>query len=515
MGRQKKIVSPSPKAYSRNIVEYPEMLRTEIGTKNQIRNDIQTYIWGNDDALPARILKAVSDSPTTEACVSMNENFIRGDGFTDKALQDLVIDAQGGTLWQLHCQICAYFAYLDGFSVNFKFNPYGRKTAAYNVPLETVRMVAPQEGVKTITEMIVNPYFGTIEFNNEYSKKYPVYNPDQKILSSQFKEYGTKFPGQIYFYGANRPLFKHYPVPKYWSAENAIYSDSKMMEFTKYSLQNGFFQSVLITMKGDPDAPSTNPQYQKTVEGSDGVKRKVSTKTRGQEFDEYMSATMAGTNKAASAMVTWATNTDNVPSVQTFPSNLNFDLLNGSDLNNIRKITIATQVPAILVNLPQQENSLGSDGNAIEKSIELMQSRTSMKRKALEQFYNNVLLKDFEGVQPGARVEIVQYRPVQQEITIEDKFWEALPQPAKTEYLRKIFPNIQIPDAPPIVAEAGAGGGPTTGDMLRKLSRKELSNFYGYVNDFKNGRATLEQTLVFLKSFGLNEDELKLFLTEL
>ena len=430
---KKRYVSPFPTAYPRNLVR-------EISVNTQKNWQEDTIIYGEDDALPLRIAQAVDESPATTACINTISSFIKGSRFSDPNLMSLKVDQYGTTLWELHNQLSDQMALFEGFCVNFKYNIEGRVTNTYVLPFESVRFVKSDS--RNINFFKYNPYFGTQEYKKDFTVTYHAYNP-KAILNEQQAE-GIAYNGQVYYFGMTRPLYKFYPVPRFWSGKHWIYVDGKIQEFHKENLDNGFFQSVLMNVIGDPNQPSKNPKYQETYTDESGVKRMRSTMTVGQEFNDQMAEAFSGSKKAGTALVQWSLSPDTSTKIQAFPTNSNFDVLQGTLSDAIRGITIATEVPAVLANLPQQQSSLGSDGNSIQKAIELMHSRVSARQRKLEQFYNEVLLP-MMGI--NAEVKVVNYVPAAQEVRVEDKFWAELSKKEKLNFISMNVPGVTLEPA--------------------------------------------------------------------
>ena len=495
---KKKYVSPFPKAYQFG----PKNLVREKSVQSQKNWNEDTIIYGEDDALPLRIAQAVDESPATTACINTVSQFIKGSQFSDPALMKLKVDQYGTTLWDLHNQISDYMALFEGFAVNFKYDFQGTITNAYVIPFENVRFVKSDS--REISLFKYNPYFGTREYKKDMTITYHAFNP--KSILNEIQTEGINYNGQVYYYGSTRPMYKFYPVPRFWSGKKWIYVDGKIQEFHAENLDNGFFQSVLMNVIGDPNQPSKNPKYQEIYTDEAGVKRTRSTTTVGEEFNEQMSEAFSGSKKAGTALVQWSLNADTSTKIQAFPTNSNFDILSGTLSDAIRGITMATEVPAVLANLPQQQSSLGSDGNSIQKAIELMQSRVAPKQRKLEQFYNEVLLP-MMGY--AGEVEIVNYSPVSQEIKVEDKFWEILPDTAKIEYVKKNIPGFANLEFTPVaVASNAQTNEPVVNDSLKNLTGRQLQGIQRIVRKYNKEELSFEQASQLLKSgFGFSDEE--------
>jgi hypothetical protein len=520
---QGRYVSPSPVSFDRA----PKNLKRESTTKAQKNWVEDTIIWGSDDAFPLRLAKAVQKSPATTACLDTRAQFIKGAGFSDKTIMKQVINQYGETLWQLHCKLSNMLAYFRGYAVNLKFNAKGQVLMAYDMPFENIRFIKPEDDLVTHIDYIkYNPYFGTSEYKKDYTKKYPLY--DKEKFELHRSEFGDSFPGQVYYYGKTSPLYRFYPMPEYWSAEKWIDIDGKIQEFHAENLDNGFFQSVLMNVIGDPNQPSRNPKYQTIETGDDGVKRTVSTKTVGEEFSEMMSEQFSGSRKAGNVMALWSLNFDQAAKISAFPTSNNADLFTALQDLTTKNITIATKTPSILANISEGV-SLGSAGSEIQKAIELMQATVVEDQQCLEDFYNNVLLP---GMNITQRVEIVNFNPISEQPEIDDKIWEWLADDEKKQWLNKYFPEITItrtfaqpvaPTAPapgspaPVApAEAGAPAQPSDlkaeveiNDNLKNMTGKQQIQFLRIIRQFSKGVVNEATARVQLKGgFGLTDVEI-------
>lgn len=522
MSRKKSIepetISPSPTAYS---FSAPNALEREVSTIGQLRWDEGTLKYGEDDAFPLRIIDAVNQSPTTSSCIGTIETFIRGNGFSEESLMLLPIDKDGTTLYELHCKLAQYLALLDGFCVNFKFDSQGKITNAYLVGLETVRFKRPPDGEnnKVIDCVKVNPYFGTSEYKRTFSTEYPLWN--LAAVKDQINLEGTQFKGQIYYHGGIRPPYKFYPVPKYWSGQQWIYVDGQIQQFHKENLDNGFFQSVLMTQIGDPNQMTKNPKYQTTDLAADGVtKIQRSTKTVGEEFNDQMGSMFSGVKKAGTVMNIWAKTLDQAPKLQSFPVNSQFDVLAGTFTDAIRGITIATEVPAILANLPQQNSSLGSDGNAMNMAVQLMQSRVSGKKKILENFYNNVLLPNLQK-SVTEKVKILDYSPIASTIDYYnfhafELYWNFMNDQEKADFLNANVDEIKVAPRPatqsvqlPTTVPGKEPPAPTQiNDNLKNLTGRQQQNLSRIIRNFIRGNSSqIEATMLLKNGFGVSDIE--------
>lgn len=510
----------------------PVALTREIVKDQQVRFDEETIVWGENDALPMIIFHAINQSPTTMSCLGKVTDFMQGSGFTDKTLMQMPVDTDGTTLWELHQKICEYMTKLEGFSTRFMFNGEGAITQAMVMPIENLRFVKPQiTQSRKIRKIKYNPYWGTDLMTPNDSDSYNVWNPSQEqryaeIIALKDEKERAEYKGQIYFYGNPRSPYKFYPVPKYWSGKEWIYVDGQCQIFNKKMLDDGFFQSVMIKMIGDPTQPSKNPKYQKNNLGTDNTTRKEwDGTTVGEEFSENMSKNFSGVEKAGKAMVTWSQNKDTAATIEAFPNNANFENLDGTQIMAIRGIAIATEVQAILANLPQQGSSLGSDGDSMRMAVELMQARVKEPQITLEQFYNTVLLPNM-AEKTGARVKIIQHQPISNQIQVPDKVWEWMNDKEKADFVRAHIPTVTVdvsretqPAAAPVAPQTPNGtetaqSTPQVNEALKGLNLRDISKFTKIAQRMARGEINREQAAQILKGYGLDDEQIKAWLPE-
>lgn len=505
--------NPQVTVFSRN----PENLKRQESTNAQKNYQDDTIIYGEDDALPLRIAQAVEESPATSSCLETVAQFIKGSGFSNPELQKIKIDEAGTTLWDLHCTLSDSISIFWGFSVNLKFGKTGKITRAYQLSFESCRFKKPEDGSPYIKTIVYNPYFGVDAlYKKEFTKEYPVYTNDPKELTEQmgaYKDANGKniFPGQVYYYGKTSPLSRFYPKPKYWSAKKWIYIDGRIQEAHAENLDNGWFQSVLMNVIGNPSEMSTNPKYQKTYTDEAGVERKKSTHTKGEEFNDVMSETFSGSKKMGTVQVHWSQNETQSTKIQAFPTNTNADLFLALQELTTKNITIATRVLSILANISEGV-SLGSGGSEMQKAVEIQQSRATEWQMVLENFYNDVLVPNLAQGASTEKVKIVAYNPITVPVEIEDKFWNVLDDREKRNFVRQHFPSTGIKEEEPKTDSEGntlPEEGIEIKDNMINLTGKQQQQFLRIIRQFGQGKLNEAAATIQLKGFGFKDQEVR------
>lgn len=365
------------------------------------------------DNFPLKWHKAISDSPSATACVSTIQDFLEGFGFSDTALEKKVVNSRGETMFQIHQRTTKDFGEFEGFFWRFMYDATGKITEWDVLPFENCRLGKP-DSKGFISKILYNPYFGTSDFQiKRDTVDYDTFAP--KNVRAQMLEQGDKYKGQVLFVGTTNALSRFYPLPEAHSAYKWMRTEAGVADYHEDNINNGFLQPFMLIMKGNPNEPSKNPEYTSVPEGE--------RKTRGQEFDEVVSANFMGAKRVGNMWVQWVENPDEKPETLTFPSNNSGDQFLQLDQQATKKITVAFKVPSILANI-NEGVSLGGDGNMIRVAVKLMQQRVIKKQRTLTDAYSQVLA-NFST--PYAQdIVIVPYNPYPELEVLDDKIWDAL-----------------------------------------------------------------------------------------
>lgn len=378
-----------------------------------------------DDTFPLKWHKSISKSPSATACVSTIADFIEGFGFSDTDLENKIVNSDGETFFQIHQKIVKSFSEFEGFYIHFMFDGAGRMAEMRVFPFESCRFGKPDDR-GLISKIFYNPFFGTDEYaaNKKDTAIYDTFN--LKGVKEQLLKEGAKFKGQILFVGTTTALSRFYPYPEAASAEEWMKVEAGTAAYHDDQLNNGLHQPYILVMKGDPNAPSNNPEYTSTEKPI----------TVAQEFEEVMAHNFMGADQGSTVITQWV-NTgvgQEVPEVIPLPSNANSDLFITLDNHATNKITVAFKVPAVLANITQGV-SLGGDGNLIRVAVKLMQQRVIKKQRVLTDTYS-MIFKNW--AEPYLKpIAIVPYNPYPEMEVIDQKVWDELSTEARLKWIQE------------------------------------------------------------------------------
>lgn len=372
---------------------------------------------GAYDSFPLVWDKAIQESPSASSCLSTIQDFMEGFGFSDTALEKLVVNGKNETFWQIHHQTVKSFAEFEGVYWLLRFNSLSNTTEWEVLPFENCRLGVPDDK-GYISKIYYNPFFGTSDYNAAQKSKtvvYDVYNP--KAVKEQLLEQKDKFKGQVLFIGTTTARSRYYPLPKAYSVYPWMKSEAGIADYHEKKINEGFLQPYILVQKGDPNEPSKNPDYQNT--------ENTNPTTVAQEFSEEIQNNFMGKGNHQVLMVQWVNTAlgQEAPEVVAIPTSANSDTFITLDNQGIKKIATGWDVVAILANI-HEGVSLGGDGNMVRVAVKLMQQRVIKKQRLLTDAYQMVL-KNW--VTPYLKdIVIVPYNPYPELEVVDQKIWDAL-----------------------------------------------------------------------------------------
>jgi hypothetical protein len=291
------------------------------------------------------------------------------------------------------------------------------------LPFENVRLTKPDDK-GYISKILYNPYFGTRDFKTRKdSIEYDCFNPGQ--VKAQILREGASYRGQVLFVGTTTALSRFYPLPEAHSALNWMESEAGIARYFREKIKNGFLQSFMLIMKGNPNEPSKNPEYSSVPEGD--------RKTRAQEFDEVISSNFMGADEAGNLMIQWVDNPDEKPEIVAFPSTASTEMFVTADEQATKKITTAFKVLSILANI-QGGVSLGGDGNQIRVAVKLQQQRAIKKQRVLTDAYERIWKLFSKPYTEG--ITIVPYNPYPEMEVLDQKIWDSMTEPERRKWIQ-------------------------------------------------------------------------------
>lgn len=418
-------------------VKVYNLIKREFTYPGQVENQGKYIPFGELNNFPNELSSLIAGSPTATSCLSTVADFIAGEGFNlGEGLENRVVNDQGLKFFQYHLNQADSFAHNWGVATLVKYNKVGQITQIFDIPFGYCRLGKPDDkGI--ISKIIYNPYFGTSFYRSQDNEEYDVYNPAQAALQAAKN---PKWKGQIFWMARRTPGHPFYAIPDFYSAKSWMNAEKNEGVYVDENLENGFLTPAILKLMGDPNDPSGL---------KDGNGNDI---TKGEAFDKEMTNKFSGAKRVGQLMAFWANNKEEFPDVTAFPSNGNSDAIKAGDDLVVRKITVATKVPAILANISEGV-SLGGDGNTIRAAVKLMQQRVKRQQALLIDYYQELLSKMVQPVTES--LSLVPYNPFPELESVDPLVWAEMTSEEKRQWINDhteiqlIAPeNTQVQPAP-------------------------------------------------------------------
>lgn len=437
------------------------------------------------DSFPLEWARTIQDSPSGSACLSTVQDFLKGYGFSDPDLEKRQVNSKGETFFQIHQQTADSFAQFDGWYWLLRYNRAGKITEIEVLPFENCRLGIPDDS-GWIQNILYNPFFGTKLYKSSDKKQtvvYDVFNP-AAVAAQQVRD-GANYRGQVFFFGTTTAISRFYPISYAYSSKKWMQIESGISDYHEDNIDNGLLQPYILVMKGNPDAPSTNQDYQNTNNGQPA--------TVAQEFDGVMAENFMGAKRVGNVWVQWVNQTDEKPEVVALPTNANGDLFITLDNQATKKITVAWKVPAVLANI-HEGVSLGGDGNQLRVAVKLMQQRSVNKQRILTDNYEIVL--SLMSQPYSQEIAIAPYNPYPELEVLDDKIWEAMTPEERRQWINENTEIELLPDAGTGVTEPAQEQTPNPVNVSRVTNAIPV----GFP---ENVRAQVKKTLEYREKMGI------------
>jgi hypothetical protein len=208
--------------------------------------------WYTRNNLYPQIVEAVRDrSYTIKSACDRLSKFLRGEGFEDKLLADLVVNSKGLTLNNILKQVAIDGASFSGsFVVHLGVNMNGQYNNISVWPLQYWRFGLPDENgdihdYKYNSNWERDPYKELSNAKNiiEYDK----FNPDPEAIKEEINEHGLSYKGQVFYF---TPLEDQYPLATFDSVLDQGQTQEEIGIFRLSSIQNGLNATNIFSYPG-------------------------------------------------------------------------------------------------------------------------------------------------------------------------------------------------------------------------------------------------------------------------
>lgn len=204
-----------------------------------------------DNLYPQRADEIRNESFTLKSAIDRITDFIKGQGFEDPLLANLVFNSEGHTGNELLDMIAQDKAPFVGIALHFKYNLNYRIAEITPLNWQFCRLGLPDDrgnvwDIKYNTNWERDPYKHLT--NIIQVESYPIFNPDPNVVREEMEEHGWEcYPGQILYW---TPKPGVYPKARFDAVMDNAQTQAEIGVFQISALQNGFTASKIFKYPG-------------------------------------------------------------------------------------------------------------------------------------------------------------------------------------------------------------------------------------------------------------------------
>jgi hypothetical protein len=445
---------------------------TLIDTRYQIQG------FDLDNLYPQRAKETRNRSYTLRIACLRYAAFLNGDGFVDKKLADLVVNARGRrklTANDTLDKTSESTGWANGFYIHVGYNLQYKVNSIKLLPYEFNRYGMPgdEDGdfcdIKYCTNWENNPYKNRNKMMEIFD--YPVFNPDPAVVAEQIELAGgiLNYKGQIYHWA---PEENEYPKATFDTVFDQAQTQAEIAILDLAMEQNGFKAGHVISHPG---------------------------KFEGNEKKEFVDDVNSFTGQGAGGVLILE-NPDGNLKINEMIATLQMQNTDSMHVNVDKRVKDAMRVcfgmpPEILGEMPE---SGMFNKQQMQDAYDYYNTVTGKQRKAISGAFREIMQHWQEPVTENYDIQEMQY--------IKGSVAVGAPGAAPAG------PGAQ-PGGPAAPVEPGgsAAAAPlVVNENLKNLSGKQAINFNRILRQYSKGTTGRMATLLQLRSgFGMSDQEIK------
>jgi hypothetical protein len=328
------------------------------------------FLNGADNAYPQRVERIINASVTAKSCANKLRSFIVGDGFADKALNEVVVYNDGlnsYTMYDVLTMLANDLAYYGGCAMNVGWNGKLKISDSRALLFKNIR----------IGKKDTNDYNGFYYYYDNWEKdktktynendivKFYSFNPNDAVVVAQLKD--KQSVGQVAMMKLDNSYV--YPLSVIDCALEEADTETQIKTFKNTETRKGFFAKYILY----------HTEFANDAEYNDF--KQTLKRFEGAECDSRILLVQGEFDKTTGELVQ-----DMNIKLEKIEANIDdklFETYEKSTSNNIRKAFF--NIPSILVE--QQEGSFfGSSGEAFYFGVKMYNADTKIIRDMLASF---------------------------------------------------------------------------------------------------------------------------------
>lgn len=215
-----------------------------------------------DNLYPQNIQRIVAASATASTCFGRYVDFIEGNGLSNQALSDFIINMSGETVDDMHHLCSEDVGRYWGIAIHVNYNLLGKIVGATHIPFENCRLEEP-DARGCVSRIFVHPDWTgrmtrqgkKVTITVENVDIFPVFNPDPEIVRSQIAAAGgiEYYKGQVLWVSMSGKWT--YPIPRYDSVITDMSTDEGLSNIMYRNARNNFLISGVFVVRRGTGGP--------------------------------------------------------------------------------------------------------------------------------------------------------------------------------------------------------------------------------------------------------------------
>lgn len=247
-----------------------------FATKRVLNREDKTYgIQGYDldNLYPQRVRNAINSSGTATACANLLLKHLRGRGYKNAALEDLIVNLAGQTLGDIHRLLCADRSMYRGWTYHVSYNAMLEPVEIKHVPFEYVRLAYPDDMGSVLTAKVYPDWAKESgkPVDRKLIKEFDLYTDDPLVIQEQVERAGgfDKWNGHIYYYSESGPHV--YPPAVCDAVFEDVLTDAGIKMWKFRGISNDFMASYFWIFNGEFASETEREEYVTAVNSFQGV----------------------------------------------------------------------------------------------------------------------------------------------------------------------------------------------------------------------------------------------------
>lgn len=228
----------------------PRSARKRLQNLDDRSKGIQKY--DIDNKYPQAVLYSIASSGTASACQDEMRKFLRGNGFSNLDLENLIVNADGDTLATIHDKVCDTRATFRGYYLHIGYNGLLEANSIRVIPFEQVRLLLTDDSGACAGVKVYPDWDGSSgkKYNPELMTEIDFFTTDKEKIAAQIQRAGgfSNWKGHVLMIS---DAGKHvYPTAVVDPVLEDVNTESAIKKFNNRTVINGFTDKTVVIYKG-------------------------------------------------------------------------------------------------------------------------------------------------------------------------------------------------------------------------------------------------------------------------